>query len=291
MDWVPIANAAINGVVLGLLIALPALAISLIFGVARFPNAAVGDYMTLGAYTAVASQAFLSGSLILASINAVVVTVLVSLLFYFWVFRALTGRSHIALLISSIGISFVVRCSITFFAGHDTYMIQAPIQRAWNFGGVRFLPTDIYVMAAAIVALVAAFVLLHLTPTGRKMRALADSADLAATSGINARSVMLVLWILTGVFCGLSGVLLGVKAVVVPELGWELVILMFSAVILGGIGNPMGAVIGALIFCVAQELASLVVGPPYKIVMAFIVLLTMLLLRPQGILGRVVAVR
>src|SRR5690606_32184827 len=117
-----------------------ALAITLVFGVARFPNAAVGDYMTLGAYTAVASQAFFSGSVLIAAINAMVVTVVVLVFFYFWVFRRLTGRSHISLLISSIGIAFVVRCTITFFAGYDQYMIQTPITRAWNFGGVRILP-------------------------------------------------------------------------------------------------------------------------------------------------------
>ncbi|MBN9451305.1 MAG: branched-chain amino acid ABC transporter permease [Bosea sp.] len=291
MTWLSIADATINGTVLGLLIALPALAITLVFGVARFPNAAVGDYMTLGAYTAVASQAFFSGSVLIAALNAMVVTVAVSLFFYFWVFRRLTGRSHISLLISSIGIAFVVRCTITFFAGYDQYMIQTPITRAWNFGGVRILPTDLYVVAAALVALIGAFSLLHLTPTGRKMRALADNGDLAATSGIREKSVMLVLWMLTGAFCGLAGVLLGLKAVVVPELGFELLILMFAAVILGGIGSPVGAVIGALIFGIAQEWASLLVGPPYKIVLAFIVLLTVLLLRPQGILGRIVAVR
>lgn len=291
MTWLSIADATINGTVLGLLIALPALAITLVFGVARFPNAAVGDYMTLGAYTAVASQAFFSGSVLIAAINAMVVTVVVSVFFYFWVFRRLTGRSHISLLISSIGIAFVVRCTITFFAGYDQYMIQTPITRAWNFGGVRILPTDLYVVAAALVALIGAFSLLHLTPTGRKMRALADNGDLAATSGIREKSVMLVLWVLTGAFCGLAGVLLGLKAVVVPELGFELLILMFAAVILGGIGSPVGAVIGALIFGIAQEWASLLVGPPYKIVLAFIVLLTVLLLRPQGILGRIVAVR
>ncbi|PTN51647.1 branched-chain amino acid ABC transporter permease, partial [Achromobacter xylosoxidans] len=94
-----------------------------------------------------------------------------------------------------------------------------------------------------------------------------------------------------GRYCGLGGVLLGIKAVVIPELGWELLMPMFAAVILGGIGNPVGAIVGIMVFSIAQEIASLVVGPAYKIVFAFAVLLCVLLLRPQGIFGRPMAAR
>ena len=102
---------------------------------------------------------------------------------------------------------------------------------------------------------------------------------------------MVLLWAFFGIFCGLGGFLLGVKAVVIPELGFELLLTIFAAVILGGIGTPVGAVVGILVFGISQEIGSLYVGPAYKIVMAFLVLLCVLLLRPQGIFGRIQAAR
>src|SRR5690606_38661620 len=141
------------------------------------------------------------------------------------------------------------------------------------------LPTDVYIMATAAVALVLALVLLHATPLGRRMRAVAGNADLAAASGMRSRRVMLCLWTLCGVFSGLGGVLLGIKAVVVPELGFELLMPMFAAVVLGGIGHPIGAVVGTLLFSIPQEIASLYVEPAYQIVMAFGILLAVLLVR------------
>ncbi len=291
MDVITVINAAINGVVIGMLLALPALAITLVFGIARFPNAASGDYMTLGAYTAVTTQAFFAGSLLLSGLAAIVATVLASLFFYVWVFRPLESRSNVSRLIASIGVAFAVRSTITFFAGQDQHTFDMPLTRAWNFGGIRILPADVYIVATALTALALVFVLMHMTPTGRRMRAVADNAELAAASGIRGRRVMITLWSIAGAYCGLGGVLLGIKAVVIPELGWELLMPMFAAVILGGIGNPLGAIVGILVFSVAQELASLVVGPAYKIVFAFALLLCVLLLRPQGIFGRPMAVR
>jgi branched-chain amino acid transport system permease protein len=291
MEWLSVANAAINGIVIGMLLALPALAITLVFGIARFPNAATGDYMTLGAYATVASQAFLGGSVVTSVLGAMSVTAIVSLFFYFWVFRALAERSQVARLIASIGVAFAVRSTITFFAGQDQHVVDVPLVRAWNFGGIRLLPTDLYILATAVTALVIVFCIMHLTPTGRRMRAIADNAELAAASGIRSKRVMIFLWSLTGAFCGLGGALLGIKAVVVPELGWELLMPMFAGVILGGIGSPVGAVLGIVTFSIAQEVASLFAGPPYKIVFAFVILLCVLLLRPQGMFGRPMAAR
>ncbi|SEG27195.1 branched-chain amino acid ABC transporter permease [Bosea lathyri] len=291
MDWISIANAVINGVVIGMLLALPALAITLVFGIARFPNAATGDYMTLGAYTTIASQMFLGGSIVTAVLGAMTMTAAVSLLMYFWVFRALAERSHVSRLIASIGVAFAVRSSITFFAGQDQYVVDLPLVRAWNFGGIRILPTDLYIVGAALVALLLVFCVMYLTPTGRRMRAIADSPELAAASGIRARRVMIFLWAVAGAFCGLGGALLGIKAVVLPELGWELLMPMFAGVILGGIGSPVGAVLGIVTFSIAQEVATLFVGPAYKVVLAFLILLCVLLMRPQGMFGRPIAAR
>lgn len=291
MDWLAIANAAVNGVVVGLLLALPALAVTLVFGIARFPNAATGDYMTFGAYAAVVMQTLGGASLILSGIMASLATGLLSLFFYVWVFKALAARSLVSRLIASIGVAFTVRSTITFFAGQSQYTIETPIVRAWNFWGIRILPTDVYIVMTAMAALALVFYLLHFTSAGRQMRAVADNPELASASGIRSRRVMILLWAIVGIFSGLGGFLLGVKAVVLPELGWELLLPIFAAVILGGIGHPVGAVLGMLVFGISQEVATLYVGPAYKVVLAFVVLLCVLLVRPQGILGQPQAAR
>lgn len=291
MIWVDLANATVNGIVIGLLLALPALAVTLVFGIARFPNAATGDFMTFGAYTAVAAKSLLALPLAVGVAMACALTALLSLFFYWWVFRALAQRSPVASLIVSIGVALVVRSTITFFAGQSQYTIEMPLVRAWNFGGVRIVPTDLYIAGIAVAALVLTFCLLHLTPLGRRMRAVADNMELARASGINVGRVMVTLFAIVGLYCGLGGVLIGIKAVVLPELGWELLLLLFAAVILGGIGSPLGAILGMLVFSISQEIASLWVGASYKIVFAFFLLLGVLLLRPQGILGKIRAVR
>ncbi len=286
-----LANLLINGTVEGLLIALPALALTLVMGIARFPNAATGDYMTVAAYAAVGVQGYVAGSLVLSGLGAVAAGIAVSVFFYLWVFRALRGRPLVASLVASIGVAFFLRSVLTFFVGHDQLTLQVPLVRAWNFSGVRVLPTDLVVAAIAIAAMLLLFALLNLTPIGRQMRAVADNPDLARASGIRVRRVMLVLWSVVGVLCALGGVLFGAKAVVSPELGWELLIPAFAAMIVGGIGSPIGAVVGAVLLGIAQEMSIPLVGPSYKIAVAFTALLLVLLLRPRGLFGTAIVTR
>jgi branched-chain amino acid transport system permease protein len=291
MTLADFVNLLINGTVEGLLMALPALALTLVMAIARFPNAATGDYMTVAAYAAVGAQWLVPNSLLLAAVCAIGAGVAVSLVFYLWVFRALRGRPLVASLVASIGVAFFARSILTFAVGQDQLTLHVPMARAWNFGGIRVLPLDLVVAAVSIVAMALLFALLRLTPVGRQMRAVADNPDLARASGIRANRVRLVLWAVVGAWCALGGFLFGAKSVVSPELGWEQLIPAFAAMILGGIGSPAGAVAGAVLLGIVQELSVPLVGPSYKIAVAFIVLLLVLLVRPRGLFGVVIAAR
>jgi branched-subunit amino acid ABC-type transport system permease component len=291
MSPVDACNLLINGTIEGLLIALPALALTLVMGVARFPNAATGDYMTVAAYAGIGVQALGAGSIAVAGLGAIAAAVALSIVFYLWIFRALRGRPPVASLVASIGVAFFARSVLTLFAGHDQQTFQLPLVRAWNFGGVRLLPTDLYVAAIALAAMALLFALLHLTPIGRQMRAIADNPDLARACGIRSGQVLLALWAVVGVLCALGGMMYGVKAVVSPELGWELLIPAFAAMILGGIGSPAGAVAGGVLLGIASELSVPLVGPSYKIAVAFALLLLVLLLRPRGLFGKAIVAR
>jgi branched-chain amino acid transport system permease protein len=180
---------------------------------------------------------------------------------------------------------------LTFFLGHDQQVYPLPITRAMVFGPLRIQPTDLMVIGAAILALAAVFATLHLTPIGKRMRAVADNADLARAGGINANRVLLVMWIMAGLLSGLAGTLLGIKTVVSPEMGWDLLLPAFAATILGTIGNPIGAVLGGLLIGMTQELSTPFVGFTYKIAVGFLVLLLTLLIRPQGLFSKNALVR
>lgn len=291
MSWTDIANLIVNGLVEGLVVALPALSMTLVMGVNRFPNAATGDFLTLGAYVAVLFQMWMEWPLWQAAAVSMLVVALVSLGSYQLVFRQLVGRPMVSSMLAAIGLGFLLRSLISFFAGHEQRTFDVPLVRAWNVAGIRILPTDMVIAGIALVCLMVVFVLLYQTSFGRQLRAIADSTDLARASGIRAGRLMLALWLLVGGISALGGVLLGMKAVVMPEMGWDFLIPAFAAMVLGGIGSPLGAVLGALALCVAQELSVPWLGPSYKLVLSFTVLALVLLLRPRGILGRIQLVR
>lgn len=290
MSGIALLNLAIAGLVQGLLIGLAALAVSLCFAVARFPNAATGDFMTLGAYTGVAVQGW-TGSLLAGAVGAVAVVAAVSVASYGLIFRHFRGRSLVAPLIASIGLAFLLRSVLTFSVGFDQQSFQVPIARALIFGGVRIRPTDLWLAGFSAATLAAVLGVLFLTPVGRRMRAVADNPDLARTSGIRARPVMVTLWTLIGVCSAVGGVMLGLRTVVVPEMGWNVLLPAFAAAILGGVGNPAGAVLAGIGLGVAEAMSTPLVGFTYQSSIAFVVLIATLVLRPQGLLGRAEAVR
>jgi branched-chain amino acid transport system permease protein len=279
-----------NGVVQGLFIGMAALAITLVFGIARFPNAATGDVMTLGAYAGLVAQQ-ITGSMALAGAAAILAGAATGLASHWLVFRRLAGRSVVSLLVASIGVAFVIRAVLGVVFGQAQEVFQVPLTRAQLYWGVRVTPLDLQISQVVVVALLAVFAVLYFTPIGRQMRAVADDRDLARVSGIRPERVMVALWLMAGAVAGLAGMMLGIKTVVEPEIGWEMLLPAFTAAILGGIGSAPGAVLAGLLLGVAQEVSTPLVGFSYKIAIAFLVMLGVLLVRPSGLFGRSESVR
>jgi neutral amino acid transport system permease protein len=290
MDSMTLLNLAVAGLVQGLLIGLAALAVSLCFAIARFPNAATGDFMTLAAYAGVAVQGW-TGSLLAGAAAGVVVVAAVSLASYGLVFRHFRGRSLVAPLIASIGLAFLLRSVLTFSVGFDQQSFQTPVARALVFGGVRIRPMDLWLAGFSVATLALVLAVLFATPVGRRMRAVADNPELARASGIRSRPVMITLWTLIGVCSAVGGIMLGLRTVVVPEMGWNVLLPAFAAAVLGGVGNPAGAVLAGIGLGLAEALSTPLVGFTYQSSIAFVVLILTLVLRPQGLLGRAEAVR
>lgn len=285
--WIELVMA---GVVSGLVIGLTALSITLVFGIARFPNAAAGDIMTAGAYGALWGHKT-TGLLIIGGLAGAGVGAALGLAAYWLVFRKLAGRAAVSLLVASIGLGFLIRAGLGVIFGHAQQVFQLPLVRPWRIEGVRVHPNDLTLAAVALAALALAFGVLYLTPIGRRMRAVADDPALARVSGISPQRVMVALWLLAGAIAAVAGAILGAKTVVSPEIGWDMLLPAFAAAILGGIGNPLGAAVAGLILGIAQEVATPFVGFTYKLALAFLVMLIVLLVRPRGLFGRIEAVR
>lgn len=285
------SNAVLNGLIDGLVIALLAMAISLTFAVSRYKNTAAGDYMTLGAYVAKAAGLSAGFSAIFAGLSAVVVCAAVAIFFHFWIFRELAKRSALTAAVGGIGVALVVRSFVALSFGPDPQSYDLPLTRAMRVGALFIQPTDIWLVAISAISLTAVFSLLYLTPMGRRLRAIADNYDLARASGIRSAQATVVLWIMVGALCAVGGILIATKSLLYPSLGWFLLMPGFTAAIFGGLGNPVGAVIGGIFLGLALEGSAMVVGQSYKVAISFVILALVLMVRPQGLLGKVEGVR
>ena len=280
------AQVLLNGIVSGLLVALPAIALSLTYGVLNFPNFAIGSIITVGAYFALFYNVDLGVPLYIAALLAAVSLAIVCLATDRLVFKPLRQADHVTLLVASMGVYFVLENSVRFIFGADIRGFDIPVARPHRWMDLRVNNEQITIAVVSIVAMLAVWYLLKKTSLGRAMRAVSDNPALADVRGINRGRVVAVVWIVSGVLAALAGVLIGMDAVVDPLMGWNYVITTFAAAILGGIGNPLGAMAGGLIIGVVEELSTLVLPTTYRQGISFIVIAIVLLVRPHGLFGR-----
>ncbi|HAG83871.1 MAG TPA: branched-chain amino acid ABC transporter permease [Cyanobacteria bacterium UBA12227] len=274
----------VNGIALGSIIALAAVGLTLTYGILRLSNFAHGDFMTLGAYlTWLANTRGVN--IWLSIIIGAVGTVVGMLLSEFLLWRPMreARASSTTLIIISIGLALFIRNGIIFIWGGSNQSYNLPVVPAIDVLGVKVVYNQIIVVIMAVVAIAALHFLLQNTKIGKAMRAVADNVDLARVSGINVERVVIWTWVITGTLTALGGAMYGLLTAVRPNMGWFLILPMFASVILGGIGNPYGAILGALIIGIAQELSVPLLGSEYKIGIALLVMVLVLLLRPQGL--------
>jgi len=282
---------AVNGCVQGMVIGLAALALNLVFAVARFPNAATGDMMTVGAYAGIGVQALGIRSIIAQGAAAIAACVLLALAYYWAVLRHLRGRPLVASLLASLGLALLTRSILTFFVGQEPYVFQLPLTRPLVIGAFRLQWNDIWLAGISLATMAVAFLLLFATPLGRRMRAVADDPTLARTSGISDSRVLLSLWIIVGTVTAIAGMVIGIRTIVTPELGWNILLPAFAAAVLGGVGSPIGAVVAGIVLGIAQELSTPILGFTYKIALSYVVLAAILAIRPRGLFGTAELVR
>ncbi|HRP30062.1 MAG TPA: branched-chain amino acid ABC transporter permease [Burkholderiaceae bacterium] len=293
-----IAQYAADGIILGATLALGAIGLTLTYNILRFANFAHGEFLTFGAYFALVFVALFGAGQAVGPLTfgwrfaaaiavAVALTAGLALLLDWLLFRVLR-RSDIAvaLVIASFGASLMLRNVVVFVWGSQPEYYTRTIAIASEvLPGVRMSGNEVFVIAVAALLMLALHLFLSRSRLGKQMRAVSDNPALARVSGIDVRAVIRWTWIVGGGLAAVAGVLFGLTVQISPEMGFNLILPMFAAAILGGVGSIYGAVLGGLIIGLAQSMSVPLIGAAYKPAVAFALMFLILLVYPKGILG------
>jgi branched-subunit amino acid ABC-type transport system permease component len=277
----------LNGLIIGSTIALAAIGLTLIFGILDFINFAHGEYLTLGAYSAFVLNVTFGLPFLVAALVAIPITVALALGIDRVVFYPLRrkGVGGLALLITSVGLSIILRNSIEMVWSSEPRRLSASGGEAIAVAGVRITVVQIAIILVSLLLMVAIHLLLTRTVLGISMRATASNSALALSSGVNTERVVMWTWIIGAGLTAIAGVLIGLNTVIRPSMGFGLLLVMFAAVILGGIGDPYGAMLGGLAIGMAQEVSVAFISAAYKPAVAFTIMVVLLLWKPEGLRG------
>jgi branched-subunit amino acid ABC-type transport system permease component len=290
MFWQLVAN----GLVTGSVIAIAAAGVSLVYGILRLVNFAYGDFMAFGALAAYAFNGPLGLGMIPSTLLGMLATAVLSLVLDAALWRPLRARraGFMSLFLASIGLALVLRQALLLAYGPQPQTYKVDQFKVYVIGSVRLSEPQFITIIGATAAICALGLFLSRSTLGRTMRALADDRALAAIAGIPVGRVITYTWIISGLLAGLAGVFAGlVQSSFDPNFGFQLLLPVFAAVVLGGIGSAYGALAGGLVLGLAMELSTWTsllggVNPVYKPVVAFAILIASLMVRPQGLFGR-----
>jgi branched-chain amino acid transport system permease protein len=279
-----VLQALINGLVSGTLLAVPAIGFTAMFAVLRFPNFAVSGTATLGAFTGYLVYGAV-GSLVVALAVAFAAAGAVGLFFDKTAHLPLVKQGALPAAIASIASGLVLENIVRLGFGNDPRGYDRPIARDMHLGDLRVSPQQLETMGIALLIMLLVFGALAFTRIGKAMRASADNPELASLKGIRPERVAMAASFVGMGLVGIGGMLLGLDSSIDPLTGTRILLSMFAAAVLGGLGSVPGAVLGAFLIGIAEELSVLVVGSPYRSAVGFFAILIMLSIRPRGLLG------
>ena len=296
IDWSALLDFVglylIPGLITGCIYALGAIGVSLLFGILRFAHFAHGDVMTLGGYLALTFVWWFGWPVLatipLAAIATAVIAVGLDRAFY----RPFRRRPTIISVIASFGVMLMLRSAIQLIWGVEPMQYKAGIEPPLIFfDELRIQTRHIWMIAVTAGLVLALHLLLSRTRIGRAMRAVSDDPDLARVTGISTERVILVTWLVGGALAAVAGIFLGMDSKIDSYMGWDMLLPIFAAAILGGIGSPMGAAAGGLVLGLIEELSTYnwigddpLVSPDYKLGIAFAIMVALLIWRPTGLL-------
>ena len=281
----------IPGIVLGSIYALGAIGLTLTFGILRFANFSHGEIMTLGVYFAWSLVQLTGLHPLIVMPIAMVLTVFAVLAMDKAFYKPLRDAPVIMLVMASFGLMLMIRSVVQFFWGVQLKTVLPGIQKPTAyFDFLRISEKHMLIIGSAVLLMFAVHYLLTYTKIGKAMRAMSDSPELARLTGIDTEKVVLATWVVGAALACAAGVLLAVDTHVETRMGFKLLLPMFAAAILGGVGRPYGAMVGGLVIGIAEEISSYhlfgiepLLNPSYKAGVAFAIMIAMLLWRPSGL--------
>jgi branched-chain amino acid transport system permease protein len=298
-------QALMDGLVSGAMIGLGAIGITLTYSILRFANFAHGELITWGAYFALAVAGALGlafdsllvpvgpfsfgWALPLAALAAIILNSALALLVDWALFGRLRARHStvIIMVMASFGAALTLRSLVEFVFTPDPAYYTRALQIALPIGlGLHATPDQLLSLAVAAVVVIAVYLLLSRTAIGRAMRAVSENAELSGLAGVRVRRVIRVVWVLGASLAAVAGVITGLLVQIRPEMGLDLLLPLFAAAILGGIGSVPGAMLAGLIIGLCEALAVDLVGAQWRAAVSFVILVLVLLARPQGLFGR-----
>jgi neutral amino acid transport system permease protein len=287
-----VAQTGLNGLSLGAIYALGAVGLTLVYGILKLVNFAHGDFLTFGAYMAYLVNVTWGLPLVAGIAFAMAMTALLAVALELVLWRPMRARraGMLQLLLISIGLAFIIRAFVQYIWGTEIRSLDVNVTDTVKFLGLSIGRTELIVIAIGVVVIVGIGLMLRLTLLGKQMRALSDNVELAETAGINTSRVILYTWIFAGALAGLAGVLAATSTNLTPEMGFELLLPIFAAVVLGGIGDAFGALAGGIVLGLVIEWSTLFIDARWKVTIGFVALIIALIVRPQGIFGKARAI-
>ena len=274
------------GLLLGCALLLATVGFSMIRRIEGFLNIAHGQMLTVGAYCAYTLNSLLGWNIIPAAAAAVLVTAVIGYGVARLVFFPLKDKKRAPLLIAiaSTGVSYMFHGLIELLFGSQVKQLRVPPMRAYKIGELSVAaPDQIAMVVAAAFAALFLHLLLTRTETGKAIRAMASDFDLARVRGINTPRLRVYVWLIASGLGGLAGVMVGLISKLSPDMGWEYIMLVMIVAILGGLGSIYGAMVAALVIGLATQMSVMVVPAQYSQVIAFLLIIIVLMVRPQGI--------
>ncbi len=282
---VEILQLVLNGAMAGTILALPAIGLTAIFAVLRFPNFALASHATVGAFAGYLANVAWGLPIIPSLACAFVVAGSLGVMSDELVLKPFRASGSITTAIGSIALTIAIENVVRFIFGNELRGYDLALRRDWRFDGIRIGPQQVENLALAVAVMAAVFLFLAFTRAGKAMRAVADNPTLADIKGIDAAVVARSVSFVGMGLAGLGGMLIGLDSTIDPLTGFRSILSVFAAAVVGGLGSIPGAVIGALTVGIGEELCLLFLAPNYRSAVGFLAILLVLTFRPRGILG------
>jgi branched-subunit amino acid ABC-type transport system permease component len=290
--WQQLSQLVVNGIITGTILALTGVGATLVFGIQRIANFAHGEYLTFAAYLGLLLNVALGLDIVTATLGAALGTAALALALHLLVLKPLRGRGLVAMSLITVGVGLMLRDAVFILAGPQIRQLRIDQTAVYDLGLVRISPGQAVAVAVTVVVAPSLALFLARTPLGKSMRAVADNRDLAAISGIDVDRMGAYVWLLAGGLAGIGGILFAVvQGSFDPTLGYQVLFLIFTTVVLGGIGSAYGALVGGFVLGLVMELSTWSgfaggLEARFKPVLAFAALILLLLYRPQGLFGK-----